>query len=64
LSSTPLAQPIWTQITFTAILSTTPINPISANMADSVDEEETLHFNRTTADDPISNTAAIYLETA
>jgi hypothetical protein len=33
-------------------------------MADSVNEEETLHFNGATAFDPISNTAAIYLETA
>jgi hypothetical protein len=64
LSSTPLAQPIWTQISFAAILSITPMIPISANMADSVNEEETLHFNRAIADDPISNTAAIYLETA
>jgi hypothetical protein len=33
-------------------------------MADSVNEEETLHFNRAADRDPISNTAAIYLETA
>jgi hypothetical protein len=60
-------QPIWTHISFTAILSTTPIIPIiprMANMADSVYEEETLHFIGIAGFDPISNTAAIYLETA
>jgi hypothetical protein len=59
--------PIWTQISFTAILSTMPITPITlmiANMACSVNEEETLHFNGRAGFDPIAKTAAIYLETA
>lgn len=38
--------------------------PITANMADSVYEDKTLHFNGAAADDPISNMAANYLETA
>jgi len=38
--------------------------PINSNMAASVIEEETLHFNGAAGFDPISNTAAIYLETA
>jgi hypothetical protein len=33
-------------------------------MAGSVNEEETLHFNGAADLNPISNTAAIYLETA
>jgi hypothetical protein len=64
LSSTPLAQPIWTHISFTAILSTTPMTPINSNMAGSVSEEVTLHFNLVAGYDPISNTAANHLETA
>jgi hypothetical protein len=64
LSSTALAQPIWTHISFTAILSTMPITPINSNMAGSVSEEETLHFNRRCGYDPISNMAANHLETA
>ena len=60
----PLPQPIWTHINFNAILTITPIIPMSSNMAVPVSGEETLHCNGAPLINPISNTASNYLETA